>query len=223
MTCIHPRFREFIFQPQCFPDMSFFPVSDESMHSPKILSSNGHCGITYVEINIFSKHQFISRVALLAGMWNFKADLWNKIDWPHTVNIESLQLTLDYTSTVEAVHLDGPPRLALNLDATAASDDNEEQRDHDQAISEQKQEDQDHDHDEVEKEEQDQDEVDEIADALKDLAVDDLPVTPGNEADNELKLELTSSSSEDSETSESESEGDGILNVYHQQQENRLI
>ena len=122
MTCIHPRFHQFLLQPQCFPDMSFFPVSDDaSMYAPKILSSNGCCGITYVEINILSKHPFISRVALLAGMWNFKADLWNRIDWPLNVNIESLQLTLDYTSTVASVHLDHPPRLDLHLDAATAA------------------------------------------------------------------------------------------------------
>eukprot|EP01084_Bolivina_argentea_P231726 390692_1 len=110
MAVIHRRFRDFVFQPQCFPDMSFFPVHDGSLHAPKVLSSNGSCGITYVEINILSQHPFIQRVALLAGMWNFKADLWNEIQWPSATNIESLQLTLDYTSNIENVYLDRAPR-----------------------------------------------------------------------------------------------------------------
>ena len=108
---IHRRLRHFVNQPQCFPDMSFFPVDDDTQFSPKVLSANGNCGITYVEVNILSRHPFVSNVALLAGMWNFKADLWSSIDWPCRVNMESLQLTLDFTSNVMDIDLARPPRL----------------------------------------------------------------------------------------------------------------
>lgn len=108
MSMIHPRLRAFVYHPQCFPDMSFFPVDDHDQFDPKILSSNGSCGITYVEINIFSKHRFVE-VALMAGMWNFRADLWDTLRWPHQVNIESLQLTLDHGTDSAEIHLNCPP------------------------------------------------------------------------------------------------------------------
>ena len=126
LPLIHPKYREFLYQPQCFPDMSFFPLNDSTMYDPKILSSNGKNGITYLEINIHSKHPFVERVALLAGMWNFKADRWNKTDWPINVNIESLQLTLDYASQTRYLRLDIPPQQA-QLDThnnNGADDDN---------------------------------------------------------------------------------------------------
>ena len=108
---IHHRFRNFVLQPQCFPDMSFFPIRDSEQYAPTILSTNGDYGITYVEINIFSKHPFIQRVALLAGMWNFKCDLWHNIDWPSNINIESLQLTLDFNYSHNEINLESPPKL----------------------------------------------------------------------------------------------------------------
>ena len=163
MACIHPRFRDFLFQPQCFPDMSFFPVSDESMYSPKILSSNGCCGITYVEVNIFSKHPFISKVALLAGMWNFKADLWNRIDWPLTVNIESLQLTLDYTSTIDTVHLDHRPQMNFDL------------------LHRQQQQEQNNNNNEQQEQEQQEQETDERDSNEIEVDGNTHPVTPDNE------------------------------------------
>eukprot|EP01084_Bolivina_argentea_P213065 362010_1 len=124
---VHRRFRNFIYQPQCFPDMSFFPVQDDERYQPKILSSNANHGITYVEINIFSQHPFVQRVALLAGMWNFKADLWNQVDWPSNINIESLQLTLDYTSSASSVHLDHHPSLTNNNNISENRGENERQ------------------------------------------------------------------------------------------------
>lgn len=119
---VHPRFHDFVLQPQCFPDMSFFPVDTAEM-SPKIISQNGSSGITYVEINIFSKHPFIQRVSMFAGMWNFNANLWNEMDWPLHKNIESLQLTLDYKTMTSQndIYLDEPPQLNLS-----SSNDNED-------------------------------------------------------------------------------------------------
>lgn len=110
---VHRRFYDFVLQPQCFPDMSFFPV-DTTERAPKIISANGNAGITYVEINIFSNHPFVQRVSLFAGMWNFNANLWNEMDWPVRKNIESLQLTLDYKSNQSDIYLDEPPRLSMS-------------------------------------------------------------------------------------------------------------
>ena len=47
-------------------------------------------------------------VGLLGGMWNFRADLWDKLEWPAKLRIESLQLTLDRHATMEELHLDSP-------------------------------------------------------------------------------------------------------------------
>eukprot|EP00485_Elphidium_margaritaceum_P023518 CAMPEP_0202712262 /NCGR_PEP_ID=MMETSP1385-20130828/36151_1 /ASSEMBLY_ACC=CAM_ASM_000861 /TAXON_ID=933848 /ORGANISM="Elphidium margaritaceum" /LENGTH=526 /DNA_ID=CAMNT_0049372233 /DNA_START=51 /DNA_END=1631 /DNA_ORIENTATION=+ len=139
LACTHRRFYEFILQPQCFPDMSFFPQENSSLHAPKIMSTNlnnGGMGITYVQINIWSKHPFVQRVALLAGMWNFKADLWNMMKWPTPLNIESLQLTLDYTSCASSIHLDKLPHHDdANNNANNSNNDDDEDNESSQSRS----------------------------------------------------------------------------------------
>jgi hypothetical protein len=121
MACIHRRFRNFVLQPQCFPDISFHPIDDDT-YDPTIISI-GISNIAYISINMFSQHPFIKRVALRAGMWNFPASLWNGMDWPLNINVESLQLTLDsrVLESLHDIHLDRPPRQQIIAKKTTLS------------------------------------------------------------------------------------------------------
>lgn len=119
MVAIHPRFRDFVYRPQCFPDLSFTVDETGQAYAPKILSANINNGITYVEINIKSKHPFVRNVALLAGMWNLQAETWSKTDWPSVINVDSLQLTLGGMTGLTCLQLDRHWTEALNLRANS--------------------------------------------------------------------------------------------------------
>ena len=64
-ACACSRFYRLVLQPQCFPDMSFFPTDDRRKHQPRILSATGASGITYVEICIHSTHPFVRKGTFL--------------------------------------------------------------------------------------------------------------------------------------------------------------
>mmetsp|Transcript_39967 Transcript_39967/g.49365 ORF Transcript_39967/g.49365 Transcript_39967/m.49365 type:complete len:569 (-) Transcript_39967:50-1756(-) len=107
---VHSRLYDFVMTPQSFPDVSFYPIHDDQMYDPKIISGNPN-GITYLRINVFSQHTFVKKVALLAGMWNFKVDVWNTVDWPINAQLESLQLTLERSSKSKIINLREKPCL----------------------------------------------------------------------------------------------------------------
>jgi len=106
MTAVHPRFRDFVYRPQCFPDLSFTLDDGGQTHAPQIRSANLNNGITYVEINVDSNHPFVCNVAFTAGMWNLKAETWVKTKWPAVMNVDSLQLELGALTNIKSLQLD---------------------------------------------------------------------------------------------------------------------
>lgn len=104
-------------------------IATESVKK-RILAVTHTASITYVEVNIKSRHPFVRKVAAVAGMWNFKAEVWQSLHWPTKLCIESLQLTLEAGAlpTNSVLRLDSAPevtQMRLALEKASADKDGE--------------------------------------------------------------------------------------------------